>query len=209
MKLKVYSQDGKEKGTVELSKDLFGGKVNTVLLHDVVTAYAANQRQGTAKSKGRAEVSGGGHKPFRQKGTGNARAGSNTSPVWVRGGKAFGPDPRSYYTRIPQKVRTLALRHALSSRVQDSRVLVVDGIACEPLKTKTVVQMLGALSLGVGRSLIVTDGVDQALYRCGRNIRNLSIIPLSALNAAVVLRNDNIILKTKEIVSKLESAVAL
>ena len=208
MKIKVFAQDGKQTGTAELSDDLFGGPVNTPLLHQVVTMYAANRRQGTAKAKGRAEVSGGGTKPWRQKGTGHARSGSNTSPIWVRGGKTFGPVPRDYYSRIPHGVRVLALRHALSSRVQAERVVVVESVSCEPAKTKTVATMLRALPLAAGRILLVTDGLDRMLYRCGRNIRDLSILPLSQLNAAEVLRSSTVVLSAKALVGKLEQAVA-
>lgn len=209
MKLKVYTQDGKQSGTVDLSDKVFGGEINGALLHQVVTMYASNRRQGTSKAKGRSEVMGGGAKPFRQKGTGRARAGSNTSPVWVRGGKAFGPKPRDYMRRIPRALRVQALRHALSSRAQDERMVVLEKVACEPAKTKTIATMLGSLELAKGRNLLVTDGVDQELYRCGRNIRDLDIVPLSFLNAAEVLRSDNVILSNKELVGKLEEAVTL
>ena len=207
MKLKIYGQDGKQKGTVELSDRVFGGRVDAGLLHTVVTAMAANRRQGTAKTKGRAEVRGGGKKPWRQKGTGHARAGSNASPVWVRGGKAFGPAPRSYRTRIPRKMRVAALKGALSSRAQADRMVVVDDISCDPPKTKTVATMLRSLPLERGRSLIVTDGVKRNLYQCGRNIRDLTIMPLGMLNAATVVGSENVILCTKDLVGKLEEAV--
>jgi len=209
MKLKLYSQDGKQTGTVDLSDAVFGGKVNEALLHQVVTMYAANSRQGTAKAKGRSEVSGGGAKPFRQKGTGRARAGSNTSPIWVRGGKAFGPQPRDYWRRIPRKMRVLALRYALSARAQDERMMVLESISCEPAKTKTVAAVLNSLELGEKRSLLVTDGADQTLFRCGRNVKNLQIVPLAQLNAAEVVRSDRVILGNKELVGKLEEAVTL
>lgn len=209
MELKVYTQDGKQAGTVELSDAVFGGTINQALVHQVVTMYAANGRQGTSKAKGRSEVSGGGAKPFRQKGTGRARAGSNTSPVWVRGGKAFGPQPRSYRCRIPKTMRVLALRHALSSRAQGERMLVLESLRCEPAKTKTIASVLQSLQLSGARSLLVVDGADETLCRCGRNIPNLSIVPVAFLNAAEVLKSDNVILGNKELVGKLEEAVTL
>ncbi len=209
MKLKMFTQDGKESGAVEVSDSVFGGKVNSALLHQVATMYAANQRQGTSQSRTRAEVSGGGAKPFRQKGTGRARAGSNASPVWVRGGTAFGPEPRNYRRRIPRGMRMLALRHALSSRAQEERMVVVESIACEPAKTKTVAKMIDSLPLNDARVLLVTDGMDATLQRCGRNIKNLSVVPLSFLNAAEVLKSDNVVLASKDLASKLEDVVTL
>ena len=118
MKAKLYQQDGTVKGDVELPQSIFDAEVNEPVLHQVIKLLLANQRQGTSKTKSRSEVSGGGNKPWRQKGTGRARAGSNTSPVWVRGGKAHGPLPRDYYTKIPKKIRRLALTSALSSRAE-------------------------------------------------------------------------------------------
>lgn len=208
MKLKVHAQDGKQVGEVELSDAMFGGRVNTALLHQVLTMYAANQRQGTAKAKGRSEVSGGGAKPFKQKGTGNARAGSNTSPVWVRGSKAFGPRPRDYWARIPRSMRLLALQNAVAARAQESRLMVVDGLKCDPAKTKTMASMVKALSLDGVRTLLVTDGLDQTVFRCGRNIKNLSIVPFSALNAALVVNSDTLVLAAKGLVGRLEEAVS-
>lgn len=209
MKLKVYSQDGSEKGSVEISDDVFGGEVNEGLLHLVINMYRNNQRQGTAKSKGRSEVRGGGKKPYRQKGTGRARAGSNTSPVWVRGGTAHGPKPRSYGNTIPRKMRKTALRHALSSRAQDEKMLVVESVSFESAKTKNMAQMLSALSLNGARNLLLTDGEQGEIALSGRNIRNLHVMPLSSVNAYEVLRHDNIVLGSKELVDKLQEVVAL
>ena len=208
MNLKVYSQDGKEKGTVALSDEIFGGEINEGLLHQVVTGYLANRRQGTSKTKSRDEVSGGGKKPWKQKGTGRARAGSNTSPVWVRGGKAFGPVPRNYGGTIPKKLRKAALLHAISSRVQNNKMLVIESIACDVPKTKTVYQLLKSLSLGGSKNLLVTDGNNTNLFLSGRNIPNLQIAPIASLNAYDVLVSENVILGTKDLVGKLEEAVA-
>ncbi len=209
MNVKVFSQDGKQVGTVEFSDAVFGGEVNTALLHQVLAMYDANQRQGTSRAKTRSEVSGGGTKPWRQKGTGRARSGSNTSPVWVRGAKAHGPKPRSYWSRIPRAMRVLALRHALSARAREEGMVVVDGVNCEPAKTRTVAAMLKALPLSGARCLLVTDGSDQTMYRCGRNIRNVQVVPVSGLNAAMVLKSDTVVLCKKELVGKLEEAVTL
>jgi large subunit ribosomal protein L4 len=119
---------GEDRGTITLADELFGIKPNEHVVYEVVKAYQANQRQGTHKVKGRAEVSGGGTKPWKQKGTGRARSGSNTSPLWVRGGSVFGPRPRSYKMEIPKKIRRLALRSALSDRANENHVIVVEAI---------------------------------------------------------------------------------
>jgi len=209
MKAKVYQQDGKVKGEVELPDAVFGAEVNEHLLHEVITLYRANLRQGTAKTKGRSEVSGGGKKPWRQKGTGRARAGSNTSPVWVRGGKAFGPDPRDYYTTIPRKMRKLALTSALSSRAKDEKVIVLDGITCESPKTKIIANLLKALSLNKKRNLLVVESAGSNVYLSGRNVRDLDIKPVSEINALDIISNENIILGNSELIGKIEQAVAL
>jgi large subunit ribosomal protein L4 len=209
MKLKVYTQDGKQAGTVDISDEIFGGDVNAHLLHQVIKSYLANKRQGTSKTKTRDEVSGGGKKPWKQKGTGRARAGSNTSPVWVRGGKAHGPVPRSYYSLIPQVLRRQALQQALTTRLKDNKVMVVDTITCNPPKTKTINGMLKALSVAGARNLILTDGVKKDIYLSGRNIRDLRVMPVASLNAYDVLSSENIILGAKDMAGKLEQAVAL
>lgn len=209
MKIKVYSQDGKPQDAVELSDELFGGEINEGLLHQVIVAYAANKRQGTSKTKTRDEVSGGGRKPFKQKGTGRARAGSNTSPVWVRGGKAFGPVSRSYSTTIPKKLRKAALRSALSSRAQSENIMAVSSVDSSEVKTRKVAAMLSAMSLGEKRNLFVMEALDHNLYLSGRNIKNLSMIPFSQLNAYDVVQSENVILGNVELVKKLEEAVIL
>jgi len=207
MKLKVYTQDGTEKGTIDVSDDLFGGDVNVHLLHQLITRYRANRRQGTAKTKSRHEVSGGGRKPWKQKGTGRARAGSNTSPLWVRGGKAFGPVPRDYGNTIPRSLRRQALRQALSSRMRDQKVMVLDALSCDTPKTKTITALLKALSVAGARNLLLTDGANRTVFLSGRNIRDLHIMPIAMLNAYDVLSNENIIVGGRAMVPKLEQAV--
>jgi large subunit ribosomal protein L4 len=207
MKAKLYQQDGKVKGEIELPKSVFAAEIKEHLLHEVLKGYLANQRQGTSKTKGRSEVSGGGRKPWRQKGTGRARAGSNTSPIWVRGGKAHGPDPRDYTTRIPRQMRIQALTGALSSRAKDEKIMVVDAIKCDPPKTKSMAQFLGALSIYGSRNLLVVEASGTGLYRAGRNIKNLDIRPLSEINAYDVLSNENIIFGGEKLIGKLEKAV--
>jgi large subunit ribosomal protein L4 len=209
MKAKLYQQDGTVLKDIELPDSVFAAEVNEGLLHQVIKSYQANKRQGTAKTKGRGEVSGGGKKPWRQKGTGRARAGSNTSPVWVRGGKAFGPSPRSYYTVIPRKLKKLALVSALSSRAADGLVSVVGAIVCEEPKTRVIVKMLEAMNLGGKKNLLILDneGVNN-IYLSSRNIRGLEIRPVAEINALDIISSENIIFGGEGLITKVEEAVA-
>lgn len=207
MKAKVYQQDGTVKGEVELPEAVFGVEINEPLLHQVIVQLQANQRQGTSKTKTRAEVSGGGRKPWKQKGTGRARAGSNTSPIWVRGGKAHGPSPRDYYTTIPKKMRILALASALSSRAQSENILVVDSIRCEQPKTKIIASLMSALSLNGKRNLLVVDKECSNIYLSGRNIPDLEIKPISEVNAYDIIANENIIFGDEKLIEKVQEVV--
>jgi large subunit ribosomal protein L4 len=209
MKLKVYSQDGSQLADTELSDELFGGTVNHGLLHQVIKSYQANQRQGTAKAKGRSEVSGGGKKPFKQKGTGRARAGSNTSPLWVRGGKAFGPQPRDYGVRIPKKMRRAALKSALADRAQNDKIMVVDSIVCQKPQTKAIAALLKAMNIEGKRALLVTDMGNDNVFLSARNIRDVRIVQVTSLNALDVVNSENVVLADKNLVKKLEEAVTL
>jgi large subunit ribosomal protein L4 len=209
MKLKVYSQDGKQLADTDLSDELFGGEINAGLLHQVIKSYLGNLRQGTAKAKGRSEVSGGGKKPFKQKGTGRARAGSNTSPLWVRGGKAFGPQPRDFGVRIPKKLRRSALKSALSDRAQNDKILVIESFECEKPHTKKVAGLLKSLDVLGGRSLLITDGTNENIYLSGRNIRDLRVVTIASLNALDVVGSEHVVLADKNLVKKLEEAVTL
>jgi large subunit ribosomal protein L4 len=209
MKAKLYRQDGTVVGDMDLPDAVFAAEVNEPLLHQVIKSYQANLRQGTAKTKGRGEVSGGGKKPWRQKGTGRARAGSNTSPVWARGGKAFGPSPRDYYTVIPRKLKKLALVSALSSRAADERVLVVESISCEEPRTKVVAAMLEAMNLAGKKNLLILDNENaKNVYLSGRNIRALGIRPVAEVNALDIIGADNIIFGGEGLITKVEKAVA-
>lgn len=209
MNAKIFQQDGTVKGEIELPEDVFGADVNEALLHQVITQLLANQRQGTAKTKTRAEVSGGGKKPWKQKGTGRARAGSNTSPIWVRGGKAFGPQPRDYYSRIPKKMKRLALKSAYSSRAKSENVVVIDHIECNEPKTRTIQDMLKAISLKGRKNLLIVDSESQNIYLSGRNIRDLEIKNVSEINAYDVLKNENIIFSDEKLVGKVKEVVSL
>jgi large subunit ribosomal protein L4 len=208
MKAKLYQQDGKIKGEIDLPDAVFAVEVKEHLLFQVIKGYRANLRQGTSKAKGRSEVSGGGRKPWKQKGTGRARAGSNTSPVWVRGGKAHGPDPRDYTTHLSKPVRVAALKSALSSRAKDEKIMVIDGVVCEPAKTKIIAQLLSALSVAGKRNLLVVGSDSKNIYMAGRNVKNLDVKPLSEINAYDVINNENIIFNGEKLIGKIVEAVA-
>jgi large subunit ribosomal protein L4 len=209
MKAKVYSQDGKVTGEIDLADDVFGAEVNEHLLYQVIKSYLANQRQGTSKTKTRAEVSGGGKKPWKQKHTGNARSGSNTSPLWVRGGKAHGPAPRDYYSVIPRGMKKNALKSALSSRAKEEKIMVIDQISCDAPKTKVVADMLNALSVGNKKNLLIISADNKNVYLSGRNIKNLNVRPVSEINAYDILNSENIIFGAQALVGKVEEAVKL
>ena len=207
MKAKVFTQDGKEKGTVDLPEEIFGVEVNNALLHLVIKSILANRRQGTAKTKGRTEVSGGGRKPFRQKGTGRARAGSNTSPIWVRGGKAFGAIPKNYGGTIPKKMRRAALCSALSSREKDEKVLIIEQMNLEEPKTKRVNDLLNVLSLLDKRNLLIIGEDDRNIFLSGRNIKNVQIKLVKEINAYDVLNNENIVFSAENLIEKVKEVV--
>jgi large subunit ribosomal protein L4 len=209
MKAKLYQQDGKAKGEIALPDSIFAAEIKGQVLYQVLKGYLANRRQGTAKTKGRSEVSGGGRKPWKQKGTGRARAGSNTSPVWARGGKAHGPDPRDYTTHLPKALRRIALTSALSSRAKDEKIMVVESLSCTETKTKLMVSFLDAMKLNGSKNLLIIDPkTNKNVHLAGRNIKNLDIKPLSEINAYDVLNNENIIFGDQSLIGKLEEAVA-
>jgi large subunit ribosomal protein L4 len=208
MKIKVYKQDGQESGTFELPESVFGCDVNEQLLYAVLKSYRANRRQGTAKTKSRTEVSGGTSKPWRQKGTGRARSGRNTSPVWVRGGKAHGSNPRDYSTTIPKKMRKVALRSALSACAQESRITLVDGVECDRPKTASIAALLNALPIEKGKKLLVIDNGEKNIYLSGRNIRDVEIVSVEDINALNVISNNTIIFSNTDLIAKLEKVAA-
>ncbi len=209
MKAKVFSDEGKSVGEFDLPESVFNAEVNEHLLHQVITSYLANQRQGTSKTKGRDEVSGGGKKPWKQKGTGRARAGSNTSPLWVRGGKAFGPEPRDYYSTIPQKMRRLALKSAFSTRAKDDKIIILSKLAYDAPKTQKIVSLLSAMNVNGKKNLLIIDAKENPnVYLSGRNVKCLQVTPVSELTAYDILKNDNIVFGSQELIKKVEEAVA-
>jgi large subunit ribosomal protein L4 len=193
--LDLVNQENKKVGQVELREDVFGVEVNVPLVHQVIKAQLAGRRQGTAKTKVKSEVRGGGRKPFRQKGTGNARQGSTRSPLHPGGGQNFGPQPRDYTQSTPKEMMRGALRSALSDRVKANRLLVVDQFSLAQAKTKVLAGLLSD-KFKVEKALIVDDA-NTSLERSGRNIANVKVLRTEGLNVYDVVRYDWVILTQK------------
>ncbi|MCL2579090.1 MAG: 50S ribosomal protein L4 [Oscillospiraceae bacterium] len=205
-KVKVYDMAGAAVGEMELEDSIFGIKPNKSILHAAVVNYLANQRQGTQSTKTRAEVSGGGRKPWRQKGTGRARQGSTRSPQWKHGGVALGPKPRSYRFSLNRKVRKIAMKSAFSAKVLDGGFIVVEKIALPEIKTKAVIKLLG--DLGAAKTaLIVTPASDNNVVRSARNIPGVTTAQVGALNVYDILKAEKMIID-KEAVNKLTEVYA-
>jgi large subunit ribosomal protein L4 len=205
-KVALFKQDGSQAGEIELNDSVFGIEPNTHVLHEAVVMQRASMRQGTHKVKNRSEVRGGGRKPWRQKGTGRARQGSIRSPQWVGGGTVFGPTPRSYSYKLPKKVRRLALKSALSSKVQEANVLVLENIAFDAPKTKEVVKMLGALNVNE-KALIVTAETDENVVRSANNLQGVKVLSVTEVNVLDLLTHDKLIL-TKDAAEKAGEVLA-
>lgn len=190
----VKNPGGKDGGTVELAEDIFGIEPNVPVMHQVVTAQLAARRAGTQSTKTRAEVRGGGAKPWKQKGTGRARQGSTRSPQWRGGGVALGPKPRSYAQRTPKKMIRLALRSALSDRAAEDRVLVVDdwGFDMDTPSTKAAISALADLGID-GKALVVLSDADEVAWKSFRNLHQVQLIDVAELNAYDILCNDWIV----------------
>jgi large subunit ribosomal protein L4 len=197
---------GKQTGTMEVADSVFGITPNQTVLHSAVVNYLANQRQGTQSTLTRAEVRGGGKKPWRQKGTGHARQGSIRAPQWTHGGIALGPKPRSYTYVLPKKVRRLALKSAFSAKVLAGEMLVLDSLTMDEIKTKTVAAMLGALNAGK-KVLIVLPEMDNTVIRSARNIPGVKTAQVNTLNTYDVLNCDTFIV-VKDAVAKIEEVYA-
>jgi len=191
--VKVVDMTGKETGKIELSETVFGAQVNGAVLHSAVRAYLLNQRQGTQSTKTRAEVRGGGKKPWRQKGTGRARHGSTRSPIWTHGGVAFAPKPREYRITLNKKTRRIAMKSALSSKVAASEVIVIDNIVAADYKTKAMVNMLGAIG-AEGKTLVVLDTVDKVVIKSMANIPGVKTAQVNTINVYDILNCDNFVL---------------
>jgi large subunit ribosomal protein L4 len=194
-KTAVYDMTGKQVGEIDLLDSIFGIVPNKTVLHQMVVNYLANQRQGTQSTLTRAEVRGGGRKPWKQKGTGHARQGSTRAPQWRHGGVAFGPKPRDYSYSLNKKVKKLALRSALSSKVLDGEICVLDAINLDEIKTKSIVQMLKALGTEK-KALIVTANVNDMVIRSARNIPGVKTTIVGNLNVYDILNCDKFIILT-------------
>ena len=202
----VFDMAGNKQGEMELSAAVFGAEINEPVLHSVVRAYLLNQRQGTQSTKTRAEVSGGGIKPWRQKGTGRARQGSTRSPQWTHGGIALGPKPRSWRVSINKKVKRLAMKSALSSKVVDNEMVVIDNLAMDAYKTKTIVNMLKGVNAGK-KALIVTANVDNFVAKSASNIPGVKTATPGTLNVYDILNCDMFVV-AKDAVAVIEEVYA-
>lgn len=201
----VYNMEGKEVGTMELNDAVFGVQVNEHLVHMAVVAQLANKRQGTQKAKTRSEVSGGGRKPWRQKGTGHARQGSTRAPQWTGGGVVFAPTPRDYSIRLNRKEKRLALKSALTSRVQEQKFIVLDELKFDEIKTKKMQAVLDALN--VNKALVVLNENDQNVVKSARNIENVQTALTNTINVYDILKYNTVIV-TKAAVATIEEVYA-
>lgn len=190
--VELYDKDRRVKETIELPESVFGAEVKTHLLHHVVVAQLAARRSGTASTKTRTEVSGGGKKPFKQKGTGRARMGSSRSPLLRGGGTVFGPHPRGYEIKVNRKAMKAALRSALSEKARENKILLVDDLTLPAPKTKEFLKV--AAALGLAEALIVTDGAQEGLALGVRNLRSFKTLPVTALNVYDILSYDQLVL---------------
>ena len=190
----LYDRTGASVGSVELPDELFAAPVNADVMHQVVTAQLAGRHLGTHATKTRAEVRGGGRKPYRQKGTGRARQGSRTAPHYAGGGVVFGPRPRSYDQRLPRRMKRLALRGALSAKFSDDAIKVIDAFSLEAIRTKELAGILDALA-ATGRVLVVAPGRDEKLELSARNLQGVEVILADSLNVVDLLKADTVLIE--------------
>lgn len=205
-KVAIYNVNGDQVGELDLSDAVFGVAVHQQALFDVVNKHQASKRRGTHDTKTRAEVSGGGRKPWRQKGTGRARHGSTRSPIWRSGGIVFGPHPRDYSYRLPKKVRRLAMRSALSSKVEGGSIVVLEELAMETPKTKDMVKILGNLKVN-NKALVVTASRDETVFKSARNIPGVKPLSVPGLNVYDLLAHNTLVI-TKDAVARVEEVFA-
>ena len=204
--VQVYNQEGKKTSKLELADSVFGITPNANAMHLAVVSYLANQRQGTQSTLTRSEVSGGGAKPWRQKGTGRARQGSIRSPQWMHGGIALGPKPRKYKVELNKKVRRLAMKSALSTKVADNEMMVINKVELEEIKTKAVVDMLTKLK-AAKKTLIVTAESDEKIYKSARNIEGVKVVTVNTLCVYDILNCDSFVV-LKDAAKKIEEVYA-
>jgi large subunit ribosomal protein L4 len=202
----LYNKEGQKISDIELAENVFNVEVNPHALHQVVVALQNNKRQGTQSAKTRAEVRGGGIKPWRQKGTGRARQGSIRAPQWIKGGMVFAVKPRDYRTSIPKSMRRVAMLSALTSKVVDNEMIVLDNLELDAPKTKEIVKILAALNSDK-KTLIITAESNENIYKSARNIEGIAIIPVNNINVYDLLKYNNLVI-TKDAVSKIEEVYA-
>ena len=205
LKVDVLDMKGKKVKDIELNENVFGVDVNDIVVHTALVNYLANQRQGTGSTKTRAEVRGGGRKPWRQKGTGRARQGSIRAPQWMKGGIALGPKPRSYKYAIPKKMRKLALKSVLASKVEEKELIVVDKLELKEIKTKEMVKVLN--NLNTKKALIVLSEKNLNVQASARNIENVKTTLVNTINVFDLLKYDNLVV-TEDAIKKLEEVYA-
>ena len=204
-KVSVYNMEGNQVGDIELNDAVFGVEVNEHLVHMAVVSQLANNRQGTQKAKTRSEVSGGGRKPWRQKGTGHARQGSTRSPQWTGGGVVFAPKPRDYSFRLNKKERRIALKSALTSRVQDNKFIVVDALKMDEVKTKTFANTLS--NLKVNKALVILNENDSNVVLSARNIPTVKTALTNTINVYDIMKYDTVVID-KAAVATIEEVYA-
>jgi large subunit ribosomal protein L4 len=205
-KVAVFNTEGQQVGEMELKDNVFGAEINEPVLHQAVQVYLANQRQGTQSAKTRAEVRGGGRKPWRQKGTGRARHGSIRSPLWTGGGVVFPPKPRDFSQKLPKKMKKLAMVSALSSKVANNEIIILDKITMEEPKTKFIANMLKNLNIDK-KALIVLRGKDEIVEKSANNIQGVKTTLVNNLNVYDILKYDTFVI-TKEAVEAVEEVYA-
>ena len=206
IKLSLHNIKGKEIGEISLKDNIFNTKINKYLVHQVVKRYLAGKRRGTASTKNRSEVRGGGAKPWRQKGTGRARAGTIRSPIWVGGGIVFGPTPRDYSFSLPKKMKTAALKSVLSNKAKNNEIIILEKLSLEKNKTKKMVEILENLK-AFKKPLVIIGKEDKKIEQAIRNIKDAMVLPVSKINSYDLLNQGKIIF-TKEALKQIEEVLA-
>ncbi len=203
--VQVYNMSGESVGTMDLSDDIFAVEINNGVVHQAVVQYLANQRQGTKSAKTRSEVRGGGRKPWRQKGTGRARQGSIRSPQWTGGGVVFAPKSRDYSFKLNKKVKRLALKSVLTSRVKENKLMIIDELSFDSIKTKNMVNVVNNLKLT--KALFVIDNNDKNVILSARNIQNIKTADVSTINTYDILKYDTLVV-SKSAINKIQEVYA-
>ena len=206
-KVTVFDKSGSQVGDLELTESIFAAEIKPDLMHDAVLAQLRGKRQGTASTKTRSEVSGGGRKPWRQKGTGRARHGTIRSPIWVGGGITFGPKPKVYKNNLPKKKRKQAVRSALSSKVAEEKFLVLDDLNFEAPKTKEVVSLLESLNIEGEKVLLLLADKDENIYKSARNLPRVKTLVAQAINIFDILNHDYVV-ATQNAISRVEEVLS-